>query len=216
MPPAIATLVFIIVGALVTETAGYAWHRWLCHAGALHRLSADIFRRRHFDHHMSKYAAPAARRDTYSQSCDIAFQVLGVILVASMIVAAVFDWFRVPTAAGLASGVVGYGLVGSRLHALYHLTDRSAQKFWMLKARCVWVVFTWLRDFHDIHHVVNANYSLALPILDWIAGTYVSPKKLPELRTENLFPDFDPALRSSCDQSLFRARDSRRSAGGPD
>lgn len=193
----------LLGGALLTEATGYCWHRWACHAGILRRVLRDLLRRRHFDHHMNKYGAPGVRHDAYSQSCDIAFRVLGLILLILTITSTVLGWIHLAAAAVLVCGIVSYSFLGARLHALYHLSDRSARLLRILQGRTTWMLFSWLRDFHDVHHLVNANYSLALPVFDLLGGTFVSPKRLPQLRSENLFPRFDVALSSSCDDPLF-------------
>jgi sterol desaturase/sphingolipid hydroxylase (fatty acid hydroxylase superfamily) len=139
----------------------------------------------------------------YFQSCDIAFQVLVIILFALTIAATASGWIRPAAAITLFCGILMHGFFGSKLHALYHVSDRSARRLSILKSRRVWKVFSWLREFHEVHHVVNANYSLVLPLFDLIGGTYVSPKILSRLHAEDLFPRFDSRLSSSCEKPLF-------------
>jgi sterol desaturase/sphingolipid hydroxylase (fatty acid hydroxylase superfamily) len=193
----------VIGGALITEGTGYIWHRWACHAGILRPLFSDFLRRRHFDHHTNKYAGAGLRHDTYSQSCDIAFRVLGASLVSLTIALAAIGKVGLEAAIYFLVGLFTYAFLGSKLHALYHVNDRSARRVPLFKWSKAWRAFSWLRDFHDVHHVANANYSLVLPFFDIIGGTYISPKRLPELRAEDLFPQFDPNLSSSCGKPLF-------------
>lgn len=196
-------LAVIMIGALVTEGTGYLWHRWACHAGVFQPFFKDILRRRHFDHHTSKYAGAGLRHDTYFQSCDIAFRVLGLGLVFLVITLAAINWIRLEVSIAFLVGIFAHAFLGTKLHTLYHLSDKSARRSTFLRWSLVWKAFSWLRDFHDVHHVANANYSLALPLFDIIGGTYISPKKLTELRAENLFPRFDSGLSSSCEGPLF-------------
>jgi sterol desaturase/sphingolipid hydroxylase (fatty acid hydroxylase superfamily) len=193
----------LIGGALVTEGTGYLWHRWACHTGVFRLCFKDLLRRRHFDHHTNKYAGAGLRHDTYYQSCDIAFRVLGVSLVAFVITLATIDLIGLDAATALLLGIFTHAFLGTKLHALYHVSDRSARCFPILKWDQAWRAFSWLREFHDVHHVVNANYSLVLPLFDLIGGTYISPKKIPRLQAENLFPRFDSELSSSCEKPLF-------------
>lgn len=196
-------IALLLAGALVTEGAGYLWHRWVCHTGILRFLLADVLRRRHFDHHVNKYPIAGLRHDRYSESCDIAFQVLGVGLVVILVASAVVGWIRLYVAITLLLSLFGHAYLGTKLHALYHVSDRSACSSPIFKWRLVWSAFSWLRDFHDVHHVANANYSLVFPLFDLVGGTYISPRKLSRLQAENLFPQFDSQLSGSCEKSLF-------------
>lgn len=195
---------FLIGGMLITEGTGYLWHRWACHEGAFRQIFKDALRRRHFDHHTNKYAAPGLRHDSYFQSCDIAFRTLGTALVISIVTLAAIDWILLDAAIMLLLGILVHAFIGTKLHAPYHLSDKSARCTLILKWKPAWRAFYWLREFHDVHHVANANYSLVLPLLDLIGGTYMSPRKLRHLSRENLFPQFDPSLSSSCETPLFK------------
>ena len=190
-------------GALVAEGSGYLWHRWACHVGVFRPFLRDLLRRRHYDHHVNKYGGPGLRNDTYSQSCDIAFRVLGITLVILIITFAAVGWIQLGTAISLLLGILFHAFLGTKLHALYHLSDRSCRRLSIFKWKSAWRAFSWLRNFHDVHHVANANYSLVLPVFDWIGGTYISPRSLPQLQAENLFPRFDPRLSSSCETPLL-------------
>jgi sterol desaturase/sphingolipid hydroxylase (fatty acid hydroxylase superfamily) len=194
---------FALGGSLITEAAGYLWHRWACHAGTFRPLLNDLLRRRHFDHHVHKYAGARLRYDTYSQSCDIAFRVLGVILVTLTIVSAVASLISLGVAVALLVGILVHAVIGIKMHSFYHLSDGSIRRLFIFKFGPMWRAFLWLRDFHDVHHVVNSNYSLVLPLFDLAGGTYVSPRRLNELQAENLFPRFDSKLSSSCETPLF-------------
>ncbi len=203
--PLAKALALVVLGALSAEAAGYAWHRWACHRGTFRRIAHDFLRRRHFDHHMHKYGRQAPRSEEYAESCEIAFKVLGVVLIALLAGAVLAGWVAPVSAALLLGGAVVYGVFGlGTLHTMYHLEDASVRRHRLFRNELVWRAFCWLRDFHAIHHVVNANFSILLPLLDLAGGTYVSPKELPRLRAENLFPGFDPALSSSCDQPVLR------------
>ncbi len=198
------SLALILLGALGAEAAGYAWHRWACHRGAFRRIAHDFLRRRHFDHHMHKYGRQAPRSEEYEESCEVAFKVLGVVLLVLLAGAVALGWVAPLTALLLFGGAFVYGVFGlGKMHTLYHLEDASVCRHRLFRNERVWRAFCWLRDFHEIHHVVNANFSILLPLLDLAGGTYVSPKELPRLRAENLFPGFDPALSSSCGGPLL-------------
>lgn len=193
----------LVGGALVAEGIGYIWHRWACHVGVFRPFFSDLLRRRHFDHHVNKYHGAGARRDTYSSSCDVAFRVLGIVMLGLIVASVTIGWVPLNAAITLLSGTFVQALLGTRLHALYHMSDKSCRLLPILRWGPIWRAFSWLRDFHDVHHVANANYSLVLPLFDMIGGTYVSPRKLPQLLGEDLFPRFDPKLSSSCEEPLL-------------
>lgn len=201
----------LLAGAVLAEGAGYAWHRWACHAGIFRRLANDFLRRRHFDHHIHQYAPSRTRSESYLESCEVAFKVLGVVIVALLASLAAIGWLAVPTAATLLAGAVIYSALAlSKLHGLYHLEDRSVRRLRLFRWRPAWRLFRWLRDFHQIHHEANANFSILIPLFDLIGGTYVAPSERRGRLTEDLFPGFDPGLSSSCGDPLVRRPDSTR------
>jgi sterol desaturase/sphingolipid hydroxylase (fatty acid hydroxylase superfamily) len=188
----------IVIGALMAEGAGYVWHRYACHVGTFRFLPHDLLRRRHFDHHMRKYPSRKNMRSgVYLESCEIAFKFLAAIILAlagALLVARLVPVWK--AAVLLASATLYAHLVIGNLHSLYHVEDSALENY---------SAFRWLRDFHEVHHLVNANYSILLPIFDILGGSYVSPSKLSELRGENLFPGFKPSNSSSCGDSLLRS-----------
>lgn len=204
----------LIAVVLVNEVSGYLWHRWACHAGTFRCVFADFLRRRHFDHHTHKYPGAGGRGSGYLASCDIAFRVLGAILLIGIAVVCAVGWISLLSAGLVVLGTLTHAYFGAKLHGLYHVTDERARRSRFLRVGMIWHAFCWLREFHDAHHVVNANYALALPIVDMIGGTYVPPSRLRRLVAEDLFPGFDPNLSSSCGSSLFRTS-SRENQGPP-
>jgi len=201
----------LIGGVLIAESAIYLWHRLVCHTGLLRWLLTDVLRRRHFDHHTHKYPATRTRSEIYFSSCDIAFRPLGMILAGLTITTIALGWisFRIGTA-GLI-GILFHGILATRLHYLYHVSDEQTRHWFILRGRRFRATLQWLRQFHDIHHLVNGNYASMIPLLDWIGGTYIPPSKSSDLVAEDLFPVFNPKLSSSCGERLFRRGSGARS-----
>ena len=192
-----------LLGSLMTEVAGYLWHRAVSHAGLFRRVLSDLLRQRHYDHHEHKYPKPGVRHEDYASSCDLSFRVLGGVLVIGVISATLLGLIGLGTAATFLAAIASHALLAAYLHTLYHLPEKSpadgAWSQWCRSRRAI----VWLTAFHDVHHQVNANYSLCLPLVDVVGRTYVSPKRLAELRREDLFPGFDPRQASSCDDPLL-------------
>lgn len=186
----------VILGVLLAEGAGYWWHRYASHVGIFRFVYSDLLRRRHFDHHIHKYPVKRLKSESYLESCEVSFQTLAVIMIliaAVLVMAGVIPMLA--TLVVLGSGAAYGVLVLGPFHSLYHLKDSRFERFgW----------FRWLRDFHQIHHLVNANYTIFLPIFDVLGRSYVSPRHLPKLKAVNQFPGFDAALSSTCGDSLFR------------
>lgn len=200
------TLALVLVGILMAEGLGYAWHRWVAHIGVFRRVLNDFLRRRHWDHHIEKY--PPYKRPRfrdYIESCEITFRVMGAVVLLvllAMVPLGILSWWEFGVL-GVTAGAYGLFVLGG-LHTLYHLEDSVVRSFRLWKPEFMWRIFCWLRDYHDVHHVVNGNYVILLPIFDIIFGSYVSPKKFKELKAESLFPNFR-GTGSSCGESIFKA-----------
>ncbi len=185
----------VLCGALLAEGAGYWWHRFASHVGVFRHFHYDLLRRRHFDHHIHRYPKKRLSSKSYLESCEISFQFLAVIIIVIIAVLVTTKFLSILTAAVILGSGIAYGvLILGKLHSHYHLENGPLEKF---------AVFRWLRDFHHVHHLVNANYTILLPIFDILGRSYVSPKRLPDLKAENQFPRFDASLSSSCGESLF-------------
>ena len=203
MEVAIKNIIVLVLGSLAVELFGYFWHRFVCHSGVLRSFLEDVLRRRHFDHHENKYPDYSIRVNTYQSSCDISFRVLGGLLAISLILARMLDFVRSETAAVLAGALLLHAIVSIRLHSVYHLPSTQIERLLICRVAVFKQALLWLRDFHDVHHIKNANYSLIFPIFDLLGGTFISPKKLRKLERECLFPGFDPRHSSPCDGPLL-------------
>ena len=202
-------LALAVFGALLAEGAGYVWHRCACHVGVFRRVFNDFFRRRHFDHHMHKYGVKRLHSQIYEQSCEVAFHPMGIgiiLVLVSLALSGLITWL---VFAAILSGALVYGVYGlGGMHTLYHLDDEVVRRMWLFRTQPMWRMYVWLRDYHLVHHFVNKNFAILLPIFDILGRSYASPSKLPVLelergRRENLFPRFDARLSSSCGEALL-------------
>ena len=202
-------LVFIAVigGSLLAEFSGYVWHRWVAHLGILSWLPNDFLRRRHFDHHESKdkYPPGQLRGMIYRESCEITFNFLAVILLPLIVFTMWAGWIPWSKGISLLIGATAYGIVvQGTLHSWYHLEDVVLRKHLILRVNLMWNLFQWLRDCHEIHHEVHANYFILNPAPDLIFGTLRTRKGIAKKLRQNLFPAFNSKLSSSCGKSIFR------------
>ena len=186
----------VILGVLLAEGAGYWWHRYASHMGLFRFVYRDLLRRRHFDHHIHRYPVKRLNSKQYLESCEVSFQVLAAIMIvigAALVLSGVVTVSKVLVVLG--SGAAYGVLVLGPFHSLYHVKDLWLERFgW----------FRWLRDFHQIHHLINANYTIFLPIFDILGRSYVSPRHLSGLKPVNQFPGFDASRSSTCGESLFK------------
>lgn len=203
-------LTAIVGGPILSEFGGYVWHRWVAHLGVLRWLPADFMRRRHYDHHESadKYPPDQLRSVVYRESCEVTFHFLAGVLVPLIGLSVWMKWLSLATAIALLAGAAAYGiLVQGNLHTSYHLEDATLQKLRIFQWHWVRRLHKWLRDCHDIHHFLNANYFILIPLFEWIFGTLVTRRKLEQEGTplvkEDLFSRFK-SLSSSCGKPLFR------------
>jgi sterol desaturase/sphingolipid hydroxylase (fatty acid hydroxylase superfamily) len=193
----------IITGFVLAEVSVYVWHRFVCHAGLLRRYSKDFFRRRHFHHHVVQYPPARLQTDVYVASCDVAFRAVGILLIMAA-AGAVLTRATKPLAATLAvAGMTLHGWLGAKLHELYHLSDDAARRWPPLRFAILFHLFERLRRFHDGHHEAQANYGLMLPVVDAIGGTHHGAGSGSSCRPDELFPDFDPDLSSSCGEAIL-------------
>ena len=146
---------FLGVGPLAIEVAGYVWHRFVEHWGVL----GEGLTFRHWMHHEVAYPADRLRTDIYDDARSWGWYVLlGVIGGGFFLV--------LPTGRALAAalGATLYGWVVINLfHAAFHVRGH----FWW---RLAW--FRRLARLHDIHHYAPANYGIMFFGIDRLCGTY--------------------------------------------
>ncbi|MBI2673274.1 sterol desaturase family protein [Candidatus Woesearchaeota archaeon] len=191
----------IFIGPLLSEFFGYIWHRWACHLGAFRFLPKDVLRRRHYDHHEKKYTIDKLRTKEYIESCEIAFHPLGFLILLIMLTLVLMGLLNWVSFISIISGSVLYGFfVQGPLHTSYHIKYNILRKKLILRFKLIRKIYLWLRKCHDIHHKLNANYFILIPI-DALFGTLVlnSSKK----KKEDIFPGFDARLSSSCGKPLL-------------
>ena len=192
---------FCVIGPLVAEFSGYLWHRFISHVGILSWLPNDFLRRRHFHHH-EEYPINKIRDIDYVKSCDSTFNMAGFItylIVFSLVLLKVITLLSFLLV--IISGTL-FGFLISIVHDSYHVKYLELKKHWRWLFKFQWFrkYYVWARRCHDMHHIVNANYFIIIPV-DWFFGTLVTKK--PEAHDE-LFPRFDPALISSCKKPMIR------------
>jgi len=192
-----------VVGFLINDVAAYSWHRWVSHAGVLRWIGNDLFRRRHFHHHVVQYPPQHLHAPAYVESCDVTFGTVEVLLLITA--AAVTSMSTVPlslTIAAACGGVV-HGWLAIRVHELCHASDGSAGRLTLLRQAVLFATFERFRRFHDAHHTGRGNYGLLIPMIDRLAGTsshrVVDTSRLPS----ELFPGFEPERSSSCGEALL-------------
>lgn len=193
-----------LLGTQLAEFSGYFWHRRVCHLGLLHWLPNDFLRRRHAGHHEEKYP-PGGNLQTqsYLDSCEIAFKILGTVITVILLVALLVGWISITNLIVLYLGTYFYAqYVMNPLHKLYHLTDDQVRQYKVFQYNVAWKLFCWLRTCHDKHHFANCNYFILNPLPDILFGTFVSSNKTASV--EDIFPGFDPLLISDCEKRVFR------------
>ena len=165
-------LVMALRAVLLAEAAGYAFHRFCQHVGFLTR-TAQWFRRGqkyHWLHHMIIYPIGRFyRRAGDYKSSEKGFGlswVLPAVLVAGLFLFT--HGFHFATFAFL--GFLAFYLIKvvDLTHARFHNPDHK----WMHKR-----YFLYLDKMHLLHHWdQRTNFTIVLPFMDLLFGTYLSPK----------------------------------------
>src|ERR1044071_5551032 len=116
-----------VIGFIVNDVAVYCWHRWISHAGVLRWIGRDVFRRRHFHHHLVQYPPHQLHARTYIESCDITFGAVEglLLLAAAAIVSAGVITLTLMFVA--ACGGALHGWLAIRTHELCHASNESVQ-----------------------------------------------------------------------------------------
>lgn len=194
---------YFFIGCLISEGFGAVWHRFVTHLGYL-KILDKYARGRHFDHHIFKYPMKRLFSAFYHRSCELTFHLMGVVIIACLVLFVYFQILTIANAILVLFGALVYGVfVLGHLHDLYHVEESVVKQTWVGRYDFIWRKYLWFRDYHIIHHYRNKNFSILIPLFDWIMGSFMSPSKLPEIlrskrKAENLFPGFVVSDRTSC------------------
>ncbi|PIR42092.1 MAG: hypothetical protein COV30_00100 [Candidatus Yanofskybacteria bacterium CG10_big_fil_rev_8_21_14_0_10_37_15] len=205
-------LTAVFGGSLLAEFSGYIWHRWAAHLGILRFLPNDFLRRRHFDHHESPDKYPSQenlRSSVYRDSCENTFYFLASIIVPVVGFLVLIGFMSLKYGIALILGAGIYGIVlQTTLHTLYHLEDSVLKKIRIFQTERAWKLFVWLRDCHDVHHLVRGNYFIFNPLPDIIFRTLRTKKSVSgkEEIKQDLFPNFRKELAGSCGDPVFKRK----------
>ncbi|MDP3963752.1 MAG: sterol desaturase family protein [bacterium] len=202
MPTAIILKSFatlFIAAPLMGELSGYMWHRWAAHRGVFRWLPNDFLRRRHYYHHIEQYPLKNLRTARYVQVCERAFHPLGILVIISLFALYYTSFISLLTFFLLTGGGILYAILLDYVHASYHIELEVLKKHWFFRFTVVERTYLWLRRCHDLHHLVQANYFILIPV-DYIFGTLVTSGTL---KKEDIFPGFNPVLSSTCGSPLI-------------
>jgi sterol desaturase/sphingolipid hydroxylase (fatty acid hydroxylase superfamily) len=191
------------VGFLLNDVAVYCWHRWVSHAGLLRWIGHDVFRRRHFHHHVVQYPPYQLHASTYVESCDITFGSVEVLLLLGAVGATSMGLVTLSWMIAAACGAVVHGWLAARIHELCHISNDHSRLLRFLRHERLLSAFERLRRFHDAHHTSSGNYGLLTPVVDIIAGTTARSVADPTHLASELFPEFPPERSSSCGEPLL-------------
>lgn len=165
-------LAMALRAVVLVESAGYAFHRFMQHLGWFTRRAQFFRRGQHFHwmHHMILY--PIGRFYKRNSKYINSEKGLGITWVLpAVIVAGAFVLSH-----GINLGTLAF-LGGFYVYARY-IVDVTHSRFHM--AKHTWVdkpYFDYLEKMHILHHWdQRKNFTIVLPLLDQVFGTYLSPK----------------------------------------
>lgn len=171
----------IIGGIVVSEVAGYFWHRFVEHRGKL----GDKVREAHIHHHYVAYPAEKIRRSGdyissnswswYVLAAFVSILVLGISYVVGQLLGGI---------AVILCGALYGKYVINTMHEAFHISRHPLDFF-------AW--FRRLRLYHDIHHLINGNYGIVFMTMDRVFGTFIKEVPRP-LQADDLFPGFSPEM----------------------
>jgi hypothetical protein len=191
------------VGFLLNDAAVYCWHRWVSHAGILRWIGHDLFRRRHFHHHVVQYAPQHLHGSRYIESCDITFGAVEALLLLGAAGLMRAGLLTLPAMLAAGCGAVVHGWLAIHAHELCHASNDHARRLSLLRYATTFSLFERLRRFHDAHHTSSGNYGLLIPFFDIIAGSAARRVTDPTHLAADLFPGFAPERSSSCREPLL-------------
>jgi hypothetical protein len=190
-------------GFLTHDVAVYCWHRWVSHAGVLRWFGNDMFRRRHFNHHLVQYPPLHLHAPAYVESCDVTFGFVDVLLLIGAVLAVSLGTVPLSWTFAAACGGTLHGWLAIRIHEFCHILENGVPRRTLLHQRISLPTLERLRLFHNLHHTGRGNYGLLIPVIDIVAGTsarlVADPARLPA----ELFPGFLPERSSSCGEALI-------------
>ena len=192
-----AVVGLVALGFVAAELSVYAAHRWISHAGLLRRVRNDLFRRAHYHHHFEQYPPQALRADAYVASRDMTFVLVETLLILCAVTMPLLVELQLSVAIAMAIGVAVHGTMAATAHAICHVTDDTVRRWPLLRAGITVRTVKRLRQFHDLHHIGEGNYSLLVPLVDRLAGTRVRNIIPTPLLQRELFPRLSENSSSS-------------------
>lgn len=151
----------------------YFLHRYFEHLGWISRVSAFVRQNQqyHWIHHMIIYPLNKQykKNEHYvNMTRGIASSgwhaFLGGLVILLSVVSMGLSW----QALVFDLCILAYGKGISHVHDRFHYFSSWDDNRY----------FQWLADIHMLHHFdQNKNYTIVLPFVDWLFGTYASPKK---------------------------------------
>jgi sterol desaturase/sphingolipid hydroxylase (fatty acid hydroxylase superfamily) len=171
-------VVMFICGCLIVETIGYAYHRYMQHVTFFARSGQMIRRnnRFHWIHHMIVYPfGKTFKRDSdYVSPGDGSYSTW---TVPATIVCTLFLLTHHPLTLAYIPGNVAF-LLGITFQSLY-LIELSHHRFHQVHHP--WEhskIFKKVEEIHTLHHYdQRTNFGIAVPFMDFLFGTYMSPAK---------------------------------------
>ncbi|MGZ3708754.1 MAG: sterol desaturase family protein [Bdellovibrionota bacterium] len=170
-------------GFLAVEFGGYAFHRYVKHAGVF----GDDTRRSHWLHHEVEYPIEKLRagKDHVTTPISVSWWFLGAFFSGI-----VFLPIPLAFSAAFVIGGWAYGLIFiTWFHAAFH-----DETHWLHKKR--W--FQRLRYLHDLHHWKQCNYGIVFFFMDRTFGTYSD--RMPKVKEDN-FPGLEASTTQEAAQN---------------
>jgi sterol desaturase/sphingolipid hydroxylase (fatty acid hydroxylase superfamily) len=171
-------LVMFICGCLIVETIGYAYHRYMQHVTFFAR-SGQVIRRNnrfHWIHHMIVYPfGNTFKRDSdYVSPGEGSFSTW---TVPAIVVCSLFLLTHHPLTLAYIPGNIAF--LGGILFQSKFMIELSHHRFHQIHHP--WVnnrLFKIAEEIHILHHYdQRTNFGIAVPFMDFLFGTYMSPAK---------------------------------------
>lgn len=164
-------------GVVISEAAGYFWHRFVEHKGKL----GDTVRGAHVHHHYIAYPIEKLRRrGSYISSHSWSWYVLAAFVSAAVLGASYIAGQLLGGVAVILCGALYGKYVINATHEAFHISRHPLDFF-------PW--FRELRLYHDHHHLLNCNYGIVFMTMDRIFGTFIKNVPQPH-QAEDIFSGF--------------------------
>lgn len=187
-------LIATIRGVLFVEWVGYIIHRFFQHVGFFTRQSQFIresqkYHKQHHDHlyaYGPAYQHKSGYKSTEPGTVGKSWLVFSGIALAISVTATLFITMGFNFAAGLAiviyltAGILYAVYAVNRIHSEFHQKNSPWEKNWY---------YQWISAMHILHHKYQQKlFTIVFPMMDYLMGTYVSPKTFKE-ELDSLFDE---------------------------